>query len=94
MHFDGIGLKDVLEWVMPLLLAWIGKSFFNIVRYMKSALGELTAAKDSVVELNRRMGEVIGILQNHDFRIQQVEMEITWFWQMQQTIPLVFWMIK
>jgi hypothetical protein len=73
MHFDQIGLKDVLDWLMPLLIGWIGSS---LVKYLKAGLEELKCAKDSVVALNKKMGDIIDILQNHESRISHVETKV------------------
>jgi hypothetical protein len=70
VHFDQIGLKDFLDWLMPLILTWVGGS---LVRYLKSSIQEIRQAKESIIELNQKMGRVIEVLQDHEIRIQKVE---------------------
>lgn len=74
MNFDNIGLKDLLDWSMPLVLGWIGSGFR---KYMKAIRTELIQAKDSVVTLNVQIAKLLERTEGHARELESHERRIT-----------------
>lgn len=77
MLIDNVGIKDVLDWTVPLILGWIGS---GVRKYLKAMRTEMAMAKDSVVNLNIQIARVLERteahqreLEAHERRIRQVE---------------------
>lgn len=77
MSLDNVGLKDVLDWTVPIVLGWAGSGFRKYMREIKS---EISQAKDSVVALNVHIAKLLERtdahereLESHDRRITGVE---------------------
>ncbi len=77
MHLDNIGMKDVLDWIVPLILGWVGS---GIRKYLKAMRNEMSLAKESVQQLNVQIGKLLERteahqreLEGHEKRIRNVE---------------------
>lgn len=73
MILDNIGMKDVLDWTMPLLLGWIGS---GARKYLKAIRTELSQAKDSVMSLTIQIAKVIERTEANQKEIQEAKLEI------------------
>lgn len=77
MSLDNVGMKDVLDWTMPLVLGWIGS---GVRKYLKAMRTEMALAKESVLQLNIQIAKILERteshqreLEGHEKRIQHVE---------------------
>ncbi len=77
MLIDNFGVKDVLDWTMPLVLGWIGS---GVRKYLKAMRNEMMLAKESVLQLNIQIAKILERtesqqreLESHEKRIRNVE---------------------
>lgn len=77
MLIDNVGIKDVLDWTMPLILGWAGS---GVRKYLKAIRSEMAQAKDSVLQLNIQIAKILERteahqreLESHEKRISNVE---------------------
>lgn len=67
MNLNDVGIKDVLDWCMPVVLTWVGS---GIRKYLKQMRAELALAKDSVIELNK---QIVRLLERTEFHSRELE---------------------
>lgn len=77
MQLPEIGMKDLLDWCVPLILAWVGS---GIRKYLNGMRQEMRHASDSIVTLNLQIGKLLERteyhekeLTNHEKRILHIE---------------------
>ena len=80
MQIGPVETKDVLGWVVPVVLTWIGS---GVRKYLKAMQRQLEQAKDSVVALNLKIATILERveghgreLDGHERRLRHVEQNI------------------
>ena len=80
MQFD-FGVKEVLDWTVPVVFAWVGD---GIRRHLKAMQRQMVEAKDSVVALNLQIAKLLERVEAHGRELDSHEKRIR---HVEQTVP-------